>query len=130
MKIKYIICFLLGLMLFGCGISPYREEKRLMFVGFGGYDEASLGENKYQVMYSTGHAAFQDEMKIYDFALLRASELTLEKGFSSFEIYREWKSSTTAVLYIQLTNTNTEESINAKSTTLNLRQKYFSPNSE
>jgi len=95
-----------------------------MFVGFGGYSDYFLEDDKYQVVYSTGHGAFQSEAKVYDFALLRAAELTLEKGFSRFAIYREWKSSAHAVLYIQLTNTGTEKSIDADSAALNIRQKY------
>lgn len=95
-----------------------------MFNHSGGYGDYSLGENKYQVVYESGHGWFGDETKAYDFALLRASELTVAKGFSEFEIYRQDTDPSWAVLYIQLTNSKTETTINAKATLVKIRQQY------
>ena len=54
-------------------------------MGFtGGYSETQLGENIFQVsFYGNGYTSRE---RVSDFSLLRAAELTLEKGFRYFVI--------------------------------------------
>ena len=108
----------------GCGISPYRKEVGLMFVGFGGYAEYPQKDGIYQVCYSSGHAAFRSKEKVHDFALRRACELTIEKGFKAFRICDEWNNEYHCVLDISLTNSCEENVLDAKETLITLRKKY------
>lgn len=108
----------------GCGISPYRKEVGLMFVGFGGYEEYPLENGIYQVCYSSGHAAFRSKEKVHDFALRRACELTIERGFTSFKICSEWNNEYHSVLEIFFTNSNEENALRADETLAELHKKY------
>lgn len=67
-----------ALILTGCA-TPYQR------VGFtGGYSETQLGENIFQVSFrGNGYTSCE---RASDFSLLRAAELTLEKGFRYFVI--------------------------------------------
>ncbi|GEM_PF-4339479 len=126
---KKLILKILALLIFipilyGCGISPYRKEICFMFVGFGGYAEGPKENGIYQVGYSSGHAAFRSKEKVHDFALRRACELTIEKGFKSFKICDEWNNEYHCVLDISLTNSCEENVLNAKETLITLRKKY------
>jgi hypothetical protein len=72
-----------ALMLAGCA-TPYQR------VGFtGGYSETQLGENIFQVSFHGN--GFTSRERASDFSLLRAAELTLEKGFSYFVIVETGK---------------------------------------
>ncbi len=95
-----------------------------MFVHFGGYEDYPLGENKYQVVYASGHAAFRSETKVFEFALIRASELTLDKGFSHFIILDEYKDEYHAVLEVQLTNETADKMLDAETTLIKYKTKY------
>lgn len=48
-----------------------------------GYSETALETNRYRVVY---RLAGRDTGKAQDYALLRAAELTLQRGYSTFEI--------------------------------------------
>lgn len=48
-----------------------------------GYSETALENNRYRVAY---RMARRDATKAQDYALFRAAELTLQKGYSTFEI--------------------------------------------
>lgn len=60
--------------------SPYREAGSASATG---YSEQVLEKDRYRVQYRANGG---DAGKAQDYALLRAAELTLEKGFSTFEI--------------------------------------------
>ncbi|MEI6705319.1 MAG: hypothetical protein WCL71_17585 [Deltaproteobacteria bacterium] len=77
---KIILAISFTICVSGCGISPYRQEVGLMFVGFGGYYDSKLDNGNYGVSYASGHAAFHNTEKVRDFALRRACDLTIEKG--------------------------------------------------
>ncbi|MCP4746323.1 MAG: hypothetical protein GY874_09315 [Desulfobacteraceae bacterium] len=73
-----ILLALLALILFGCA-TPYQKS------GFeGGYSEAQLGENLFQVSFrGNGYTGLE---RITDFTLLRSAEVTLKNGFKYFVI--------------------------------------------
>lgn len=60
--------------------SSYREAKTASATG---YSEQVVEKDRYRVQY---RASGSDTAKAQDYALLRAAELTLEKGYSTFEI--------------------------------------------
>ncbi len=69
--------------------SHYREAKGTSATG---YSEQVIEKDRYRVQY---RMAGRDAGKAQDYALLRAAELTLEKGFATFEIVsREAEAST------------------------------------
>jgi len=64
-----------------CASTPaYREAPSASATG---YSEQVVEKDRYRVQY---RAVGSDSGKAQDYALLRAAELTLEKGFSTFEI--------------------------------------------
>jgi hypothetical protein len=72
-----------ALMLAGCA-TPYQR------VGFtGGYSETQLGDNIFQVSFRGN--GYTSRERASDFSLLRAAELTLEKGFRYFVIVESEK---------------------------------------
>jgi hypothetical protein len=69
--------------------SPYREATS---ASASGYSEQVVETDRYRVQY---RMAGRDARAAQDYALLRAAELTLEKGYSTFEIVsREAETST------------------------------------
>lgn len=60
--------------------SPYREATS---ASASGYSEQVVETDRYRVQY---RMAGRDARAAQDYALLRAAELTLEKGYSTFEI--------------------------------------------
>jgi hypothetical protein len=78
-----IIIVLAALMITGCA-TPYQR------VGLtGGYSETQLGENIFQVSFRGN--GYTSRERASDFCLLRAAELTLEKGFRYFIIVESEK---------------------------------------
>lgn len=64
-----------------CASSPaYREASSASATG---YSEQVLEKDRYRVQY---RASGGDAGKAHDYALLRAAELTLEQGYSTFEV--------------------------------------------
>ena len=64
-----------------CASTPaYREARNASATG---YSEQVVEKDRYRVQY---RASGSDAAKAQDYALLRAAELTLEKGYSTFEI--------------------------------------------
>jgi hypothetical protein len=77
---KRLAVVLIALALTGCATAYQRR-------GFsGGYSETQLGENIFKVsFYGNGFTSMEQAS---DFALLRAAELTLERGFRYFVVVR------------------------------------------
>jgi hypothetical protein len=78
---KIYLAALLG-MLVGCGPTEYRKGDS----GVGFFD-TQLAENVFEVSFQGGDAS--EAHRVRDFAMLRASEVTLEHGFSYFKILGE-----------------------------------------
>ncbi len=79
---KPVVIACTALLLAGaCASTPaYREARSASATG---YSEQVVEKDRYRVQY---RASGTDAGKAQDYALLRAAELTLEKGFSTFEI--------------------------------------------
>ena len=73
------VAVIFALILTGCAATEFQKQD-----GSGGYSETQLSENIFQVNF-TGNSATSHE-RASDFALLRAADLTLEKGFKYFRI--------------------------------------------
>ena len=52
-----------------------------------GFNDTQLAENVFEVSFQGGE--FDDAQRVRDFAMLRASEVTLERGFNYFKILGE-----------------------------------------
>ena len=95
-----------------------------MFSGCGGYFNSSLANGNYNVSYSTGHIAFHNKDIVRDFALRRACELSLEKGFAKFQVCNERGNDYGCSLEIHLTNSNRGDALDAKATLSTIHNKY------
>ena len=72
------------LVLGGCAsLAPYGPQ---MGQGGQGYSEAPIESNRYRVTYN----GVGDPGPVADYALLRAAELTLAKGYDWFEVTQRW----------------------------------------
>ena len=72
------------LVLGGCSsLAPYGPQ---MGQGGQGYSEAPIESNRYRVTYN----GVGDPGPVADYALLRAAELTLERGYDWFEVTQSW----------------------------------------
>jgi len=75
------IAFAASFALAACAsVADYREAPSAKASG---YSEQVIEKDRYRVQY---RLASDDSAKARDYALLRAAELTLEKGYSTFEI--------------------------------------------
>lgn len=64
-------------------LAPYGPQ---MGQGGQGYSEAAIEANRYRVTYN----GVGDPAPVADYALLRAAELTLERGYDWFEVTQRW----------------------------------------
>lgn len=72
------------LVLGGCAsLAPYGPQ---MGQGGQGYSEAPIESNRYRVTYN----GVGDPGPVADYALLRAAELTLDRGYDWFEVTQRW----------------------------------------
>jgi hypothetical protein len=69
-----VSCFILG-----CSSTAYHQKK-----GSSGYSETQLSDTQFKAAYS--YRGYLPIPKIEDYSFLRAAELTLEYGFTHFEI--------------------------------------------
>jgi len=75
---RYIFLLIFSLLLISCA-TPYQKD------GFrGGYVESQLSENIYRVYF--GGNGYTSTQRAADFALIRAAELTIDKGYKFFVI--------------------------------------------
>jgi len=77
---KLIEALLIAFSLFSCGATKYQETGHT-----GGFSETQLNSNVFKVSFK-GNAYISKE-KVADFALLRAAESTINKGFNYFTVY-------------------------------------------
>jgi hypothetical protein len=83
------------LLLSGCAIgSSYHDSDNLWKLG---YSDIQMNDRVYRVSYA-GYSIPQNECD--DFALMRASEITREKGYRYFRILAEKQSSQSQAFYI------------------------------
>jgi len=85
------IAFLTVVAVAGCA-TPYQPKN--LDGGFG-FSSMQLGESAFEVRFQGG--AFDSQERASDFALLRAAELTLEKGFKYFIIDNDENTQETGV---------------------------------
>jgi len=90
-----IISFTLMLILAGCAIGrSYHNSDNMWKLG---YSDTQLNERVYRVSYA-GYSIPQSECD--DLAIMRASEITKEKGYKYFRILTEQQSSQSQSFYI------------------------------
>lgn len=82
MKFRTMSLLVTAIALTGCAtMTPYQPAAKR---GAPGYTETQLGANRYRIVF-TGNARTPEET-VKDYALLRAAELTLQKGDDWFRI--------------------------------------------
>ena len=86
---------LLGVCLIAAGCTSTYAYKEATSKRGTGYSEQKLEDDRYRVQY---RFAKDDVGTAKDFALLRAAELTLEQGFSTFEIVQSSETVTTETI--------------------------------
>ena len=79
---KYLISFLVIILVAGCATQTVYKpaEER----GAEGYSETRLGESRYRITFVGNSQTNAETVK--DFALLRAAELTLQEGYTWFQV--------------------------------------------
>jgi hypothetical protein len=80
--LKFLAFWILVLILAGCA-TKYESRTPGLFAG---YEEEQLGERTYQIRAGIGWTS--DRPNLARFALYRAAELTIEKGFQYFSILK------------------------------------------
>ena len=98
--VKIIVSVCAGVLLTGCA-SGYSASGWLS----DGYDETQLGPDVYRVSFEgNSHTSMQ---RAADFALLRSAELTLDAGYSHFQVLdeRQWIESESLRMPAQTTTT-------------------------
>lgn len=99
---KFLGFLLISFILSGCATS-YQPN------GFtGGYSETKLADDMYNITFQGNGYASKE--RVYDFALLRASDITLENSYKFFSILSQEKETSTDYVNIQNYNTYTKTS--------------------
>ena len=122
---KNILLTLMVFGLVGC-TTPYQSKGIT-----GGYTETQISENIWKV--SAAGNAFTSTPKLNDYALLRASELTINKGYKYFVVVNKQRDGlwNTNELFFEMTNDKKDESgalaftYNAKMLYQSLSEKYL-----
>lgn len=89
MKRFSLVTFTATAMILGAGLSgcttlaPYGQQRG---VSGQGYSEQRIEDDRYRVSYN----GVGDASRVIDFALARASDLTLNHGYEWFEVVRSW----------------------------------------
>ena len=91
----------------------------------GGYIDTQLSETLWKVQVSGN--AYTSSSKVGDYALLRASELTLEKGYKYFVIASEDKNKRSGVAKFGNTSATTTGNINTNTGDFRARTNYIDP---
>lgn len=80
---KYL--FIISFFLIASCTTPY--QKQTWYAYRGGYSETKLSDNSFLVVFNGN--GWTDSNKVFDFALRRSAEITLENGFNYFIIDKQ-----------------------------------------
>ncbi len=92
---RWMMTTLACVILAGCAATPYQ---RIGSKTDGGYSSIRHAKDTYTVTFSGNEYSAQD--RVYDFALLRAAELTIECNFTHFVLLDDRDASRTSTRYI------------------------------